>query len=52
MIQDALYEVRCSPKVACARMPIIASAYKSLDIKERERLAPLYENLVYQLKDL
>lgn len=52
MIRDALRDVTDLPKVALIRMPIIAGDYKNLDSKSRENLAPLYESLVYKLRDL
>ena len=52
MIYHALDEIKSSPKVAFARMPIIAEATKNLDSKDRRKIAPLYESLVYQLRDL
>lgn len=52
MIRDTLVEAKTSPKFAFARMPIIADSYKLLDSKSREKLAPLYESLVYSLRDL
>ena len=52
MIRDALRESKDSPKLAIARMPIIADMYKNLDNKSRERLAPVYESLVYRIRDI
>ncbi|MBS3083303.1 hypothetical protein J4423_00705 [Candidatus Pacearchaeota archaeon] len=52
MIIDALRDVTDLPKVAVVRMPIIVEAYKNLDSKGREKLAPLYESLVYKMRDL
>ena len=52
MILDSLRDIKDSPKTAVVRIPIIAEAYKNLDAKSREKLAPLYEGLVYRMRDL
>jgi hypothetical protein len=50
MIYDALRKCINNRKIALARLPLISEAYKNLDKKSRESLAPIYEKLVYTLK--
>ena len=52
MIRDALHELGYDSHISHVRMPLIADAYKRLDARHREKLAPLYERLVYKLRDL
>ena len=52
MIIHALGDLKDSPEISKARMPIIAQEYKNLNSKDRERLAPYYESLVFKLRDL
>jgi len=52
MIIDSLRDITDLPKVAVVRMPVIVEAYKNLDSKSREKLAPLYESLIYKMRDL
>ena len=52
MIHHALIDVKKSPKLARSRMPVIVEEYKRLILKDKERLAPHYESLVYKLKNL
>ncbi len=50
MIKDALKEHPRNKKIALVRLSVISKAYKDLDKSSKEKLAQLYEELIYSIK--
>lgn len=52
LLHDSLRDMHKYPKQIAKRAPLIAKMYSGLDDKSREKLAPLYERFIYQLRDI
>ncbi len=52
MIRDALKEYPKNKKIITARLSVISEAYKNLSESYKKKLAPLYEELVYLVKEI